>query len=859
MRILSFLGHARVLPIAATLGLASALLFAHATAAAQCSGDEDTDAADCQTQAPVSPLQQQSPTSLLPGSVGSPEERDSDRTSDAMTTDRLTSGTTYSDERLPGRTMRPLIPRRPPPLTEFQRFVAASTGQVLAIYGEDLFIPPATFAPIEHAPAPADMMVGPDDELRVRIWGQINYSANLRVSREGDIYLPKVGAVHVAGLPFSNVADHVRAAVARIFRNFDLSIDLGEIHSIQIYITGQAQRPGEYTVSALSTLVDALFATGGPSTTGSMRHVELKRSGRVITDFDLYALLIDGNKAGDQQLQAGDVLYIPAAGPQVALFGSVRQPGIYELRGDEPVGRLIQAAGGLTALAADARLSIERIADHRQRSAFTVNADSAGLATALDDGDIVRINSVVSSYADTVTLRGSVANPGHFRWHAGMRLSDLLPDRDALLTRNYWWQRVRLGLPAPEFMPVIEGLKNKPGPVPSYVLSPDSDRTSLSSPSSRIDAQDADGQSQVAGQASRERRPTMESSSVNNTDMADMRQSEQPDRITPKGAVHSPEDETNWNYAVIERVDPKTMMTSLIPFDLGKLVLQHDSAQDHELQPGDVVTIFSQEDIHPPAREETIYVRLEGEFMHPGVYSAAPGETLRSLVQRAGGLTDKAYLFGAEFTRRSTQAIEQKRLGEYADELEHQWARSSISMGSSAMAGGGTGKEQIDSVANELLAQLRRAQPSGRIVLHLDPATNAYTVLPDIAMEDGDRLMVPEMPATVQVIGAVANQSAYFYSVHGTAERYLRMAGGPSRDADRSQIFILRADGSVVRHPGNASLFSGGGLDKLRMYPGDTIIVPEKKLSAGGLRELLAWVQVASQLSLGAAAIDAIH
>jgi protein involved in polysaccharide export with SLBB domain len=848
--------------IAATFGIAAALLLAHATAAAQCSGDEDTDATDCQTQAPGSPLQQQSAPILPPGSARSPEAQQTDRTSDAMTTDRLTNGATYSDQRLPDRSMRALLPRRPPaPLTEFQRFVAASTGQVLAIYGADLFTPPATFAPIEHAPAPADMMVGPDDELRVRIWGQINYSANLRVSREGDIYLPKVGAVHVAGLPFSRVADHVRAAVARIFRNFDLSVDLGEIHSIQVYVAGQAQRPGEYTVSALSTLVDAIFATGGPSSAGSMRHVELKRDGRVITDFDLYALLIDGNKAGDQQLQAGDVLYIPAAGPQVALLGSVRQPGIYELRGDEPVNRLIQAAGGLTALASDARLSIERIADHRQRSAFTVNADAAGLTTILKDGDIVRINAVVSSYADTVTLRGSVANPGHFRWHAGMRLSELLPDRDALLTRDYWWQRVRLGLPAPEFMPAIEDLKNKPGPVPPYVLSPDSDRSSLASSPSRADRQNTDrgGQDQASSQPGRERVPTMESSSVDSNDTADMRQDAQRDHITPQGAVHSPEDETNWNYAVIERVDPDTMMTSLIPFDLGKLVLRHDSAEDHELRPGDVVTIFSQEDIHPPAHEQTIYVRLEGEFVHPGVYSAAPGETLRSLVQRAGGLTDMAYLFGAVFTRRSTKAIEQKRLGEYADELEHQWARSSISMGSSAMDGSGTGKGQIDSVANELLAQLRRAQPSGRIVLHLDPAASAYTALPDISMEDGDRLIVPQMPATVQVIGAVANQSAYFYSAHAAAERYLRMAGGPNRDADRSQIFILRADGSVVRRPGKASLFSGGGLDKLRMYPGDTVIVPEKKLSAGGLRELVALVQVASQLSLGAAAIDAIH
>ncbi len=784
---------------------------------------------------------------------------------DAMTTGRLTATRPYTEQRLPnGMQMQQQLPRKPRrPLTEFQRFVASSTGQILPIYGENLFAVPTSFAPVEHAPAPApeNMIVGPDDELRVRIWGQVNFSANLRVSREGDIYLPKVGAVHVAGLPFSGVAAHVRAEMSRVFRNFDLSVDLGEIHSIQIYVTGQAQRPGEYTVSALSTLVDAFFATGGPSPAGSMRHLELKRGGKVVADFDLYALLIEGDKSGDQQLQAGDVLYVPAAGPQVAVLGSVRQPGIYELRGEEPVSRLMQAAGGMTALAATTHLSIERVAQGRERRAFTVSFDAAGMATPLRDGDIVRIDPVVSNYADTVTLRGSVASPGHFRWYPGMKLSDLLPDRDALLTRNYWWQRSRLGLPAPEFLPEMETLRNKPGPVSQSLPEMPAQRAMQpGAPGAANDAQSLNqDQDLVAGDTSRDfgSQANTGLNPINAEDSMPASQGNQRNPASARSAVRSPRDETNWNYAVVERLDPNTMMTTLIPFDLGKLVLRHDSSEDHELRPGDIVTIFSQEDIHPPSQQQTIYVRLEGEFVHPGVYSAAPGETLRSLVQRAGGLTDKAYLFGAEFTRHSTQLIEQKRLSEYADQLEHQWARSSISLGAAAVETQGAGQGQVDSVAHELLAQLRRTRPSGRIVLHIDPDAKAATALPDIPMEDGDRLMVPQMPATVQVIGAVANQSAYFYRAHATAGRYLRMAGGPNRDADRGQMFILRADGSVVRREG-AQLFSGG-LDKLRMYPGDTIVVPEKKVSAGGLRELLAWVQVASQLSLGAAAINAIH
>jgi len=134
----------------------------------------------------------------------------------------------------------------PDPPTEFQKFVAATTGQLLPVYGANLFRNvPLTFAPIDLAPVTAKYVIGPDDELRVRIWGQINYSGNLRVDRSGNIYLPQVGEVHVAGFEFSALDQHLRAAVGRIYRNFDLSVDIGRIRSIEVYVTGQARRPGD--------------------------------------------------------------------------------------------------------------------------------------------------------------------------------------------------------------------------------------------------------------------------------------------------------------------------------------------------------------------------------------------------------------------------------------------------------------------------------------------------------------------------------------------------------------------------------------------------------------------------------------
>jgi polysaccharide export outer membrane protein len=699
-------------------------------------------------------------------------------------------------------------------VTEFQRFVSATTGQALPIYGSSLFgAQPASFGPLEHAPAPSNLVVGAEDELRIRIWGQINFSANLRVSREGEIYLPKAGAVHVAGLPFSAVAGQLRQALDRVYRNYELSVDMGEIHSIQVYVAGQARRPGEYTVSALSTLVDAIFLSGGPASSGSMRHVQLKRAGKVVTDFDLYALLVNGDKSNDAQLEPGDVLFIPSTGPQVALLGSVRLAAIYELRGAESVAALLETAGGRTAMAAGAQLSIERIEDHARRHAFEVAANAEGLATLLTDGDIVRIDPIVSSYRDSVTLRGSVANPGHFRWHQGMRLSELLPERDALLSRNYWWRRTQLGLPAPEFVAA--------GGAVSGDFAASGARSTGSAGALAVTRADSSLEAQTG--------------------------------------LLRPAAQTDWNYAVVERLDPATMTTSLLSFNLGKLVLDHDASQDLELQPGDAVTIFSLDDIHQPIDKQTKYVRLEGEIAHPGVYSVTPEETLRSVVARAGGLTSKAYLYGADFTRRSTQALEQQRLNEYAEHLEHQLARNAMALAETASTTSQPDSKQGDiaSVSQELVARLRQIRPTGRIVLNLHPRSAGDNELPEEPLEDGDRLLVPPVPTTIQVIGAVFNQNAFRYGDGARLGEYLRMAGGPSREADRGQIFVLRADGSVTSRGAAPSLFYSG-FDNVRLFPGDTIVVPEKNVGIGAMHELISWTQIFSQFALGAAAINVI-
>ncbi len=792
------------------------------------------------------------------------------------------------------------IPRAPQPLTEFQRFVASTTGQVLPIYGANLFrTSPSTFAPLDLTPVPSDYVIGPDDELRIRVWGQVNFQSNLRVDRAGEIYLPQVGPVHVAGLQYSELDGHLRSAIGRVYRNFDLTADVGQIRAIQVYVSGQAQQPGMYTISSLSTLVDAIFASGGPTIAGSMRQIQVRRNGTVVTSFDLYQLLIGGDKSKDVKLQSGDVIYIPPVGAEVAVTGSIRQAAIYEVLPGETLKELLADAGGASALASESRISIERTDAQKARQAMEVSFDTTGLATPLQDGDLVRVYAIVPQYQKTVILRGNLANPGRFAWHEGMHLSELIPDRESLVTRNYWWRRAQLGLPEPEFEPMLEsetlhqpqgnapvtvnrsGLTrlggNYGGTSPMVQGIPGNQTQAAMMGSPNANQLDQLNQQSAAAFFDQSSRPVQgDASQLDGLLQGNNQQSslsaEQRGGSTSLAAeqvngganaqwpgyrnkVQKLAPEIDWNYAVIERLDPETLKEKLIPFDLGKLVQQHDTSQDLALEPGDVVTIFSEADIRIPLGQQTKFVRLDGEFVHAGVYSVKPGETLRELVEQAGGITPNAYLYGSEFTRESTRAIQQARLDEYVQSLDVRIQHSNLALAASNQATQQpTAGEQAQASERELLARMRQIRATGRIVLQFKPNSTGVASVPDLPLEDGDHFIIPSVPASVNVVGAVYDQNSFLYEQQRRVGTYLQMAGGPTKDADKKREFVIRADGEVVSFATTHGLW-GNDFENLRMNPGDTVVVPEKTFKPSSMRGVLDYSQLFSQLALGAASV----
>ena len=819
----------------------------------------------------------------------------------------MSRGLTYNDLGTNYNYLSSLIQNRQPlppqPLTEFQKFVAGTTGEILPIFGADLFqFAPSTFSPVDNTPVPPDYIIGPGDELRIRIWGQVNFNANVLVDRAGEINLPQVGPVHVAGLPFQALTEHLRTAIGRVFRNFDLTADIGQIRAVQVYIVGQAHRPGTYTVSSLTTLVDALFTSGGPSVLGSMRHIYLKRGGNTVVDFDLYDLLVNGDKSKDAKLESGDVIDIPPVGPQVAITGSVVRSAIYELRDENTVDQLLKYAGGQSTTASDARISIERIHEHQDRTTMEIPFDQQGLATVLRQGDILRVLSIVPQYQNTVTLRGNVANPGRFAWHEGMHISDLIPDKESLLTRDYWWKRSQLGLPAPEFEPIptldthtqpsypidlrtrMQNLPVNPAGCSPYngTFSPNNPNCNPSAtgnagyagsaqnqdqnqtPGQNGQYPQAGAQAQYAGAAGTQAPQTqLQASQLASNQTLAARQAQVVTQNTagsgPRLRVALPAAEIDWNYAVIERLDKNTLKTSLIPFDLGKLVIDHDQSQNLELQPGDIVTVFSQADIHVPIAQQTKFVRLEGEFVHAGTYSVQPGETLPELVARAGGFTPGAYLYGSEFTRESTRLIQQQRIDEYIQNLQLEITRGTVAQTSSAASTGQDIAAANAAVSTEqtLISRLQQVRATGRIVLEMKPASTEIATLPPLQLEDGDTFIVPSVPAGVNVVGAVYDQNSFIYFHGRRVGDYLHLAGGPNRDADFKHAFVIRADGSVLSRDAANGVW-GNTFLSVAIHPGDTLVVPEKIYRPGALRGFLDYSQLFSQLAFGAAAFSVI-
>lgn len=651
--------------------------------------------------------------------------------------------------------------------SDFQRLVRQTLGWALPAFGHQLFSANAQgFTPIEQANVPADFVLGPGDEVYIRAWGTIDVDYRATIDRGGAITLPKVGEIPLAGVRFGDLREHLRAAIARSYHGFELSVSMGQLRSIRVYVTGFAKSPGSYTVSSLSTMVNVLFQAGGPDKAGDLRRIELRRSGTLVATVDFYDFLMLGVHDNDLRLLPEDVIHIPALSGEVAIAGSVNRPGIYQLRDADQLGDLLAFAGGLSVTASTHRVILERIGTANDRVVQELPLDESAARMTLRNGDLVLIQPLSPQFLNAVTLRGHVAQPLRHEWHPGMRVSDLLPSSEALVSPHYWVKRNER----------------------SQVV-----RLLAGDPDTRMDM-----------------------------DLPDI----------------------NWEYALIERIDPATMSTTLLPFHLGKAVRDRDPSQDLELQSGDQITVFSLDDFRTRSAQQPRFVRVEGEVLRAGIYPAGPEDTITDLIARAGGVTPDAYLYGLELKRESVRRQQKLRIDEAIDQLEQDYQRHLIDRSRNVLTGDMSLAITPEAAAIQgLIGRLRAAEPSGRIILELNGTIRSARELPALRLTDGDTIYVPPTPQTIEVVGAVFRQGSFNYS-DKSLDGYTRKAG-LLPTADGSGTYLIRPDGSFL-------LASG----RVRLQPGDTIVVPEKVDRETAVRRMKDWTQVVYQLGLGAAGLN---
>ena len=719
-------------------------------------------------------------------------------------------------------------------------------------FGYDMFDREiSTFAPATNVPVPSDYVVGPGDQLEVQLYGNRNASLQLTVGRDGRVNFPEIGPISVGGQTFSSVKAELEARIEREIIGTHGSVTMGETRSIRVFVLGDAKRPGTYTISGLGTISAALFAAGGVQPIGSLRNIQLKRRGQLVRKLDLYDMLIRGNTADDAKLLPGDVIFVPPVGPTVTIDGEVHRPAIYETRNGYSVADAIQLAGGLTPEADTAKVELTRIDPGLHRVVLQVDlSEGGGRSELVRNGDVLQISRLRPTLDAGVLVQGHVFTPGAFAYQPGMRLTDVIRSVDDLRPNaDLHYILIRRELPPDRRVTVIsadlDAALREPGSAADVRLLPrdrlmvfdlQSSRDRVIQPllddlklQSNIGLPDEvvriDGYANVPGQYPLEDGMTVR------------------DLIRAGGGLS---DAAYGGTAELTRykvVNGESRQTELIQVNLAA-VLRGDAAANVRLQPFDELSI---KEVTAWTERETISLR--GQVKFPGVYSIRPGETLKSVILRAGGLTKFAFPEGSVFTRRELRDREQKELDALAVRMQNDITFVALQ----GAVANQSGAANALTVGQSLLSQLRAAKAVGRLVINLPHMMSSPVGSPyDVVVREGDELIVPRFLQEVTVIGEVQTVTSHLYHPGLARDDYIAMSGGKTVRADSGRIYVVRADGSVVTGGGSRWFQSSG----VQMRPGDTVVVP---LNAEHIPPLPFWQAVTQILYNVSIAFLAVH
>ena len=733
------------------------------------------------------------------------------------------------------------------------RLALRKTGvEGLKPFGYDLFSKaPSTFAPVTNVPVPSDYLVGAGDELDVQLYGNQNRSLRLVVGRDGRVSLPDIGPVNVSGQRFNSVKSAIEARVERQMIGVHASVSMGDTRSIRVFVLGEAKRPGSYTISGLGTVTSALFAAGGVRPIGSLRSIELKRQGELVRRLDLYDLLIRGDTVDDTKLLQGDVIFIPPVGTTVGVDGEVRRPAIYEIKGESTVTDLVQLAGGLTPDADRSAVMLTRIDDSQHRVVMPVDLSAGARTQALRNGDLLQVARLRPTLDSGILVQGHVFAPGAFAWHQGIRLTDLVRSVDALRANaDIHYLLIRRETPPDRRISVLSA------DLAAALAAPGSKADLDLMPRDRITVFDLEsGRDRVIQPVLDELRLQSNAEQPSQVVHVDGRvrvPGEYPlePGMTVSDLIRAGGGTTDSAYggkAELVRyrvVNEQARRTELVDIDLAAALHGTPSA-NLQLQPFDTLSVKE-----VPEWESQENVTLRGEVRFPGAYAIRRGETLKSVIGRAGGLTTYAFAEGSVFTRDELKQREQEQLDMLADRMQRDLALLALQAAGANQSGAATAL----SVGQSLLGQLKGAQAVGRLVIDLPRLEHsAQGSSYDVILRDGDTLSVPRFQQQVTVIGEVQNATSHLFNPKLARDDYIALSGGATRRADRSRIYIVRASGSVLASEGSRWFEHRANAP---IKPGDTVVVP---LDTEHIPALPLWTQVTQILYNVAVAVLAIR
>lgn len=747
---------------------------------------------------------------------------------------------------------------------------AADKNGGLKPFGYDLFRgSPTTFAPVTEIPVPSEYTLGPGDVLRIQLWGKENQSLELPVSRDGTISFPQSGPMSVAGLSFDEARQQIRKQVSEQYIGVQASVSLGELRSMRVFVLGEARNPGSYSVSSLSTIINALYVSGGIKQTGSLRNLQHKRDGKLVGTLDLYELLLQGDSSNDNRLQPGDVIFIPPVGKRAGIDGEVHRPALYELKNENTLADLVGMAGGLTSQAYPQRINIERTNEDFLRIIAEADYTAAkGKKARIQAGDRVNIPSISDITGQYIEIAGAATRPGRFAWMPGMRVSSIIRniDADLMPSADKRYAAIVRTDKSTDTISVLnlrlrKAIQN-PGSEFDFLLE-EKDKLLIFSDAGKVEREKElpERRDEIADEERREFtrerlfEPVLRRLKSQATPSSPQRTIQITGPVRYPGEYPLPasrqlkdavfvagglKDSASLFHAEVARYttdDNGIGKTRILNVNLADAM---DGNGNLALQSRDRILIKS---IPEFAKSSTI--ELKGEVRYPGEYTFRDGETLNQVIERAGGLTDNAFPRGAVFTRAKLRQLEAQRLREAEERLQGDLLGVQLE-------GDGLGGESADRAqqVEELLEDVQSSRPVGRMVVDLEAVVSdeGYQA---IRLQDGDTLTVPTIPQSVTVFGEVQFPTSHLHQAGLTVDDYLDRSGGPTRQADESRVYVVKADGSVML-PEKSRWF---GSRSQQLEPGDTIIMP---IDVDRLNQLELWSnvsQIVYQMALGAAAV----